>query len=173
MTSVGFWIAIVLPAVATFVGVLLAFWLDRVAERRRQDNAAFWVARHWTRSLARTMAEEPHETLLRRLADGRSPFSRGDVLRMLAEVDPDLAWSWHAAVSTMLNAYKRPGWLKTTSNGEFQAKADAIDRALERAGRAWPPRRRRLQELHNSLAPAGHPRRPANRSGGQQTDTSP
>lgn len=156
MASPGFWIAIALPAVATFVGVLLAFWLERIAERRRQDNAAFWVARHYTRAIARTMTQEPHVLLLRRLTDGRRPFTRGDVFRMLAEVDPNLASSWHTAVVAMLMSYES-SWFKEKPNLAMWEKLAAIDEALQDAGRAWPPRSRRLEQLHEALAPGSNP----------------
>lgn len=38
-STLEYWLAI-LPAVAPFVAVLLAFWLDRNAERRREEAAA-------------------------------------------------------------------------------------------------------------------------------------
>lgn len=70
-STLEYWLAILLPAVATFVAVLLAFWLDRIAERRREEVAALWAARHASAHFARLMTEAPYNSLLRLLVDGR------------------------------------------------------------------------------------------------------
>lgn len=65
-----------LPAAATFAAVLLAFWLDRVAERRREEIATLWAARHLAARLAHLMTKEPHDSLLRLIVEGRRGPSR-------------------------------------------------------------------------------------------------
>lgn len=152
MSTPGYWLAIVLPAVATFLGVIFAFWLERIAERRRSDEKAFWAARHWTKAIARSMTDETHVALLRFATDGRRTPRRGEVYRQLAEVDPDLAWCWYAAIASMMRAFEAPGWVRSKPNKRFWAWAEYIDAEFDRASRAWPPRRRRLDRLKAALA---------------------
>lgn len=148
--DVSYWLAIVLPAIATFAGVLLAFWLDRVAERRRQDAAAFWMARHWVRSTARNATDDLLSIALRRIFNGRSAPSRAEVQRQLSEVDPEVAWWWTNVTLNLVDT-------KTSSRGHSgQAErtwewADRVDAELVKAGRAWPIRRVRLRRLTTSM----------------------
>lgn len=158
LSSPGYWLAIVLPAVATFLGVVFAFWLERIAERRRADENAFWAARHWTRAIARTMTDETHVALLRLATDGRRTPRRGEVYRQLAEVDPELAMCWFAAIAAMMKTYEAPGWFRSRPNERFWAWAKHIDDEFDRASRAWPPRGRRLDRLKQGLS-AGAPTR--------------
>lgn len=147
----GYWVAIALPAVATFLGVLLAFWLDRIAERRRQDTAAFWAARHFTRRIARSRTEKPHLSLLRALADDSEPSTQQAVYRQLDEVYPPLAWAWWVALEDMHRTHERRGIFKIPENVAFKDRANRIDLAFEQAGRAWPTRGRRLATLMDAL----------------------
>lgn len=148
-STLEYWLALLLPAGATFVAVLLAFWLDRIAERRREEVAVLWAARHATAHFARLMTEEPYNSVLRLVVDGRRGPSRQDVFRRLAEVHPALPWAWNLATSDMISSYERQRgiWPRRLENRELKEKAKLIDEALDRASKAWPLRRQRIARL--------------------------
>lgn len=148
-STLEYWLAVLLPAVATFVAVLLAFWLERVAERRRQEGATLWAARHVTAHLARLTAGAPHDAVLRLLVEGRRGPSRDDAFRRLAEIHPVLPWAWYQATNDMMSSYEkqRSLWPRKLAHRELWAKAARIDEALERASKAWPLRRQRIAQL--------------------------
>ncbi|TPW76793.1 hypothetical protein [Schumannella sp. 10F1B-5-1] len=145
-----FWLGQLLTAAATGVGVVLAFTLERVAERRRQDDAAFWAARHWARATVRMYESGLLITALRGVIYGRTTLKRPEVQMLLTEVNPGVAAWWSRATECLVEA--EDSWLPGSDvSRRANAWAAAIDAEFARAGRRWPVRRTRLRRLCAAL----------------------
>jgi hypothetical protein len=145
-----FWLGIGLTALATALGVFLAFALERAVERRRQDAAAYWLARHWGQAMARIYENGIGITVVRAVAYGRTAPRRPSVQMALAEVDPRVATWWSSATECLFEADDSflPGSATGTRAREW---VNSIDREFERATRRWPLRSYRIKRLVCSL----------------------
>lgn len=99
------------------------------------------------------MTEEPYDTMLRFVINGRRGPSRDDVFRRLAEFHPALPWALWRATNDMISSYeKRRGMsMRRLEHRALWVKAKLIDEASERASKAWPPRRQRIARLLNDF----------------------
>jgi len=146
----AFWLGVLFTTLATAFGVFLAFALDRAVERRRQDAAAFWVARHWGQAMARIYENGVGVTVVRAVAYGRTAPRRPAVQMALAEVDPRIATWWSNATECLFEG--DDSFLPGSATGRrARAWIDKIDAELERATRRWPIRSVRLDRLVRSL----------------------
>ena len=145
-----FWLGAAVTTVGTAFGVLLAFALERAAERQRQDTAAFWLARHWGHAMARVYEKGLAVTAVRAIAFGRTAPRRPAVQMALAEVDPRVATWWSKATECLMEAEDSflPG---SATSKRARAWVEQIDGEFERATGRWPGRSRRLTQLHGSL----------------------
>lgn len=146
----AFWLGVVFTTLATALGVFLAFVLERVVERRRQDAAAFWIARHWGQAMARNYENGLGITIVRGIVYGRVAPRRPAVQMALAEVDPRVATWWSKATECLMTAEDSflPGSATSRRAREWVA---LVDRELEQAVGRWPLRTRRLNTLIDSL----------------------
>jgi predicted outer membrane lipoprotein len=145
-----FWLGVLFTTLATAFGVFLAFALERAVERRRQDAAAFWLARHWGEAMARIYENGLGVTVVRAAAYGRTAPRRPAVQMALAEIDPRIATWWSKATECFFEGEDpfRPG----SENGRrARAWIVQIDEELEQATKRWPIRSVRLDRLVNSL----------------------
>jgi len=146
----AFWAGQLTTVLATAAGVYLAFTLDRIAERRRQDGAAFWAAKHWARAVLRTRANGLLITGIRALIYGRSVQKRPEVQMLLTEVDPGVAEWWSRATECLVES--DDSWLPGSRVSQIaKAWVQAIEAELDHADNRWPRRRVRLERLRNSL----------------------
>lgn len=74
-----FWAGQLITVLATAAAVLLAFTLERVADQRRQDAAAFWAAKHWARAVLPTRENGLLVTGIRALVYGGGVQKRPEV----------------------------------------------------------------------------------------------
>ena len=146
----AFWLGAGVTALATAFGVLLAFALERAAERQRQDAAAFWLARHWGQAMVRVYENGLGVTAIRAIAYGRTAPRRPEVQMALAEIDPRIATWWSKATECLLEAEDSflPG---SATSQRTRAWADLIDLEFQRAAGPWRGRPRRLNRLLGSL----------------------
>lgn len=144
-SMVPFWLEALVTVAATFAGVALAFWLDRVIERRRADAATIWLARHWLKDWEYLLAEGPGWTMVRRLTHGR-PVARGEVQRALAELSPAVA-EWYI-VNTM--DVLPPSGSRAEREAALRRNLEQIDAQLAAFTETWPPRPVRLRRLLKS-----------------------
>jgi hypothetical protein len=146
----AFWTGQLLSVLATAAGVLLAFALERIAEKRRQDAAAFWAAKHWARAVLRTRENGLLVTAMRGVVYGRSVQKRPEVQTLLTEVDPGVAEWWSRATECLVEADE--SWLPGSRLSESaKAWVEVVEAELDRAGGRWPSRRVRFDRLQNSL----------------------
>ncbi|WP_309127099.1 hypothetical protein [Microbacterium sp.] len=146
----AFWAGQLLTTVAAAAGVLLAFALERTTERRHQDAAAFWAAKHWARAVLRTRENGLLITAIRGMVYGRSVQKRPEVQKLLTEVDPGVAEWWSRATECLVEA--DDSWVPGSDVSKcVRAWVEAVEAELDRAGGRWPRRRRRLERLQNSL----------------------
>jgi predicted outer membrane lipoprotein len=146
----AFWLGAVVTAMATAFGVLLAFALERAAERQRQDAAAFWLARHWGRAMARVYGNGLAVTAIRAIAYGRTAPRRPEVQMALAEIDPRIATWWSKTTECLMEAEDSflPG---SATSARACAWVEQVDQEFERATGPWLGRSRRLNRLLGSL----------------------
>ncbi|WP_292836624.1 hypothetical protein [Microbacterium sp.] len=139
-----------ITVLATAAGVFLAFMLERIAEQRRQDAAAFWAAKHWARAVLRTRENGLLITGIRSLVYGRSTQKRPEVQMLLTEVDPGVAEWWSRATECLVES--DDSWFPG-SRVSVSAKAwvKDIESELDCAVNRWPRRRVRLERLQRSL----------------------
>lgn len=148
-----FWLGVGLTTLATAFGVFLAFALERAVERRRQDAAAFWLARHWGQAMARIYENGLGITAVRAVAYGRTAPRRPSVQMALAEVDPRVANWWSTATECLFEA--EDSFLPGSATGKrARVWVSMIDRELERATKRWPLRPYRIRRLVASLPDA-------------------
>lgn len=139
-----------ITVLATAAGVFLAFMLDRIAEQRRQDAAAFWAAKHWARAVLRTRENGMLITGIRSLVYGRSAQKRPEVQMLLTEVDPGVAEWWSRATECLVEA--DDSWLPGSRVSQSaRAWVKSIEAELDSAVKRWPRRRVRLERLRDSL----------------------
>ena len=116
-----FWVGQLITVLATAAGVLLAFTLERVADQRRQDAAAFWAAKHWARAVLRTRENGLLITGIRALVYGRSAQKRPEVQMLLTEVDPGVAEWWsrppNASSNRTTHGYPDPASARPRRHG--------------------------------------------------------
>lgn len=146
----AFWLGVLFTALATAFGVFLAFVLERAVERRRQDAAAFWLARHWGYAMARIYENGLGVTIVRAVAYGRTAPRRPAVQMALAEVDPRIATWWSQVTECLFEG--EDSFLPGSATGKrARAWIEQIDGELERATHRWPLRPVRLDRLITSL----------------------
>jgi predicted outer membrane lipoprotein len=146
----AFWPSVLFTALATAFGVFLAFALERMVERRRQDAAAFWLARHWGQAMARIYENGMGITVVRAVAYGRTAPRRPAVQMALAEVDPRVASWWSKATECLFEG--EDSFLPGSATGKrARAWIEQIDSEFSRATGRWPMRSVRLNRLANSL----------------------
>jgi predicted outer membrane lipoprotein len=145
-----FWLSVLFTTLATAFGVFLAFALERAVERRRQDTAAFWLARHWGQTMARIYENGLGVTVVRAVAYGRTAPRRPAVQMALAEVDPRVATWWSKATECLFEA--EDSFLPGSETGmRARAWIEQIEREFEKATSRWPIRSVRLDRLAKSL----------------------
>jgi predicted outer membrane lipoprotein len=147
----AFWLGTLFTALATAFGVVLAFALERTVERRRQDAAAYWMARHWARAMVRLNHDGLGISAVRAIIYGRTAPKRPQVQMALAEIDPRVATWWSRATECLVEAEDSflPGSL---TSKRTRAWAERIDQELERASGNWPMRPIRIDRLISSLS---------------------
>jgi hypothetical protein len=164
LDDLAFWLSVVVTAVGTAFGVFLAFALERAAERRRQDAAAIWLARHWGQAMGRVYENGLAITAIRAIAFGRTAPRRPAVQMALAEIDPRIATWWSKATECLMEAEDSflPG---SATSKRARDWVERIDRELDRATGPSAGRSRRLNRLLRSLQSPPKLTHPASRSG--------
>lgn len=164
----AFWLGVLFTTLATAFGVFLAFALERAVERRRQDAAAFWLARHWGEAMARIYENGLGVTFVRAVAYGRTAPRRPAVQMALAEVDPRIATWWSKATECLFEG--EDSFLPGSETGKrARAWIERIDGELERATRRVPLRSVRVDRLVSSLPSPPTLTRAATRKAGATT----
>lgn len=150
MSEWSWWLAILIPSLVTVAGVFLAFSLDRMIERRREDDAAIWAARVWARAMARRRLDGLGISLVRYVTYGRSSPTRPQVQIALRRVDPRVERWWSRVTECLVEA--DDPFLPGTHVGErAMAWVEQIEIEFSAFAGHLPARRTRLNRLTASL----------------------